>query len=55
MLGKESCEFCINQLTSEEVSQVISNKEELLDRMLKYQEQILTAIAIIEPFVDSVK
>jgi hypothetical protein len=53
--GREHCEFCVESLMSEEIGPLIANKEELLDRMLKYQEQILTAIAIIAPFVESVK
>jgi hypothetical protein len=53
--GRELCEFCVNALMSEEIGPLIANKEDLLDRMLKYQEQILTSIAILQPFVDSVK
>jgi hypothetical protein len=32
---------------SDDVGSVIANKEDLLERMLKYQEQILTATAIV--------
>ena len=53
--GREHCEFCVESLMSEEIGPLIANKEELLDRMLKYQEQILTAISIISPFIESVK
>ena len=53
--GREHCEFCVESLMSEEIGPLIANKEDLLDRMLKYQEQILTAIAILAPFVESVK
>jgi len=34
--GRDNCEFCIQSLMSEEIGPLISNKEELLDRMLKY-------------------
>jgi len=34
--GKDHCEFCVNALTSEDIGPLIANKEELLDRMLKY-------------------
>ena len=37
-LGKEHCEFCVNQLMSDEIGAIISNKEELLNKMLQYQE-----------------
>lgn len=40
---------------SEEIGPLIANKVELLERMLKYQEQIITAIAIIQPFTESVR
>lgn len=40
---------------SDEVGSIIANKEDLLDRMLKYQEQILTASAIVSPIVDTFK
>ena len=53
--GKEECEFSIEQLTSEQIGPLISNASELLNMMLKYQEQILTAIAIIEPFTETLK
>ena len=53
--GREHCEFCVESLMSDEIGPLIANKEDLLDRMLKYQEQILTAIAILAPFVESVK
>jgi hypothetical protein len=36
--GREHCEFCVDSLMSEEIGPLIANKEELLDRMLKYQE-----------------
>ena len=45
--GREHCEFCVESLMSEEIGPLIANKEELLDRMLKYQEQILTAATIL--------
>ncbi len=53
--GKQECEFCIEQLTSDNIGPLISNSEELLDKMLKYQEQILTAIAILQPFSESIR
>ena len=34
--GREHCEFCVESLMSEEIGPLIANKEELLDRMLKY-------------------
>lgn len=40
---------------SEDIGPLIANKEDLLERMLKYQDQILTAIAVLEPIIDSVK
>lgn len=40
---------------SEDIGPIIANKEDLLDRMLKYQEQILTASAIIQPIIDNFK
>jgi hypothetical protein len=36
--GREHCEFCVESLMSDEIGPLIANKEELLDRMLKYQE-----------------
>jgi hypothetical protein len=36
--GREHCEFCVESLMSEEIGPLIANKEDLLDRMLKYQE-----------------
>ena len=54
-VGKENCEFCVSALMSEDIGPLIANKEDLLERMLKYQDQILTAIAVLEPVSDSVK
>ena len=34
--GQQFVEYCIQQLTSEEVGPLISNKEELIERMFKY-------------------
>ncbi|CDW72876.1 UNKNOWN [Stylonychia lemnae] len=53
--GKENCEFSIDQLMNEAIRPLISNSEQLLQQMLSYQEQILTAIAIIQPLCDSLK
>jgi hypothetical protein len=36
--GREHCEFCVQSLMSDEIGPLIANKEELLERMLKYQE-----------------
>lgn len=53
--GKDLCEFCVQQLTNEEISQLVSNYEELLNKLMGYQEQILSAITIISPFSDEIK
>lgn len=53
--GIEQCEYCVQALMSDEIGSIIANKEDLLDRMLKYQEQILTASAIVSPIVDTFK
>lgn len=34
--GRDHCEFCVESLMSEDVGPLIANKEDLLDRMLKY-------------------
>jgi hypothetical protein len=47
VVGRDYCEYCVNALMSEEIGPLIANKDELLERMLKYQEQIQTALAII--------
>jgi len=36
--GKDECEYSIEQLTSEDIGPMIANSEQLLDKMLKYQE-----------------
>jgi hypothetical protein len=55
IVGRDQCEFCVSSLMSEDIGPLIANKEELLERMLKYQEQINTAIAIIQPFTENVR
>eukprot|EP00347_Sterkiella_histriomuscorum_P010003 403339056 len=53
--GKQAAEFSIDQLMSDDIKPIISNAEQLLSQMLSYQEQILTAIAIIQPISDNLK
>jgi len=36
LMGREHCENCVESLMSEEIGPLIANKEDLLDRMLKY-------------------
>ena len=55
ILGRDHCESCVSALMSDDIGPMIANKEELLERMLKYQEQIITAIAIIQPFTEEVR
>lgn len=53
--GKSAAEFSIDQLMSEDIKPLISNSDQLLSQMLGYQEQILTAIAIVQPIIDNLK
>lgn len=55
VIGLSNCEISIESLTSEEMGPLIANSEQLLDKMLKYQEQIMTAMELIQPFAQEVK
>ena len=41
------CEECIGQLMSEQGSANLTNSEQLLDKMLNFQEQLQTALSIL--------
>lgn len=42
------CEDCINKLMSGQGSQNITNSEQLLDKMLNFQDQLQTALGILQ-------